>query len=87
MSLQGQGDEIQIIDNVAWFYFWLNWWPSGFLTSGIFLQLTLVLMMMMMMMMMMKEEEDEEEENEDRDDSDEDGELSESVMTSLGGQC
>ena len=86
MSLQGQGDEIQIIDNVACFYLWLNWWPSGFLTSGIFLQLTLVLMMMMMMMMM-KEEEDEEEENEDGDDSDEDGELSESVMTSLGGQC
>ena len=84
MSLQGQGDEIQIIDNVACFYLWLNWWPSGFLTSGIFLQLTLVLMMMMMMM---KEEEDEEEENEDRDDSNEDGELSESVMTSLGGQC
>ena len=79
MSLQGQGDEIQIIDNVACFYLWLNWWPSGFLTSGIFLQLTLVLMMMMMMM--------KEEENEDRDDSDEDGELSESVMTSLGGQC
>ena len=78
MSLQGQGDEIQIIDNVACFYLWLNWWPSGFLTSGIFLQLTLVLMMMMMM---------KEEENEDRDDSDEDGELSESVMTSLGGQC
>ena len=84
MSLQGQGDEIQIIDNVACFYFWLNWWPWFFNdTPDIFLQLTLVLMMMMMMMMMMKEEE----ENEDRDDSDEDGELSESVMTSLGGQC
>ena len=81
MSLQGQGDEIQIIDNVACFYLWLNRWPSGFLSSGIFLQLPLVLMMMM------KEEEDEEEEKEDRDDSDEDGELSESVMTSLGGQC
>ena len=83
MSLQGQGDEIQIIDNVACFYFWLNWWPWFFNdTPDIFLQLTLVLMMMMMMMMMK-----EEEENEDRDDSDEDGELSESVMTSLGGQC
>ena len=86
MSLQGQGDEIQIIDNVACFYFWLNWWPWFFNdTPDIFLQLTLVLMMMMMMiMMMMLRRRRRRRRNADRDDSDEDEELSESVMTSTG---